>query len=255
MEILIERDYAALSDRAARIVLEEVARKPDLALGLVSGRTPQGLYDRLRASKDVFARARFFNVEEFFGATPASRHSVHRVLSDQFLSHVAHLPANVHFLDGHVHDLEAEGRRYEALLRAAGGIDLYVLGLGKLGEIGSNGPGSSLASRTRPKTLEPDALADAMPTLDTEAPVTSFTVTVGIGTFLEGRRILLLASGPEKAEMVHRMAEGPLTSEVPASALQLHPRATVVVDEPAAAKLRRRDYWKWVAENKWRVGQ
>lgn len=255
MEIIIRPDYAALSDEAAGIVLAEVRRKPDLALGLATGRTPLGLYERLRASRDAFARVRFFNLDEFHGLSADDRWSFRRALREQLLDHVAHDKANVHLFRGDAPDLEAEAEEVERKIGAAGGIDVQILGLGRNGHLGFNEPGSSLGSRTRVKTLQAETLADHMQTLDSQARLTSFVVTMGIGTILESRRILLLASGSDKAEIVRQMVEGPVTAEVPASALQLHPRTSVVVDEAAAAALKRRDYWKWVYENRWRVGQ
>jgi len=132
---------------------------------------------------------------------------------------------------------------------------VQILGIGKNGHVGFNEPGSSLGSRTRPKTLEPDTLAHYAGNLDTQAPLSNFAITMGVGTIMEARRCLLLASGADKADIIRQMVEGPLTSEVPASVLQMHPRAVGVLDEAAASKLRRRDYYKWVFENKWRVGQ
>lgn len=255
MEIVIERDYPALCDKAAAIVLGEIERKPDLALGLATGKTPLGLYERLRRRKEAFARVRFFNLDEFYGLSPSNPNSFHAFLRRALIDQVTHDPAHVHLLRGDVADLEAEARQYEEKIRSGGGIDLQIAGVGQNGHLGFNEPGSSLGSRTRPKTLEPETLARYMTSLDSQAPLTSFAITLGIGTILEARRLLLLAEGADKAEIVHRMVEGPLTAEVPASALQLHPHVSVVIDEAAASKLKRRDYYKWTYENKWRVGQ
>ncbi len=253
MEIIIKPDYGSLCDAAALMVLTGLRRKPDLVLGLATGRTPLGLYERLRNSGSLFGKARFFNLDEFFGLGPDHPDSVHYYLRRHLIDGVTHDPRNVHLLRGDVQDLEAEAEAYEEEIRAAGGIDLQILGVGSNGHVGFNEPGSSLGSRTRPKALEPETLEHYRQAGAGEVP--RFTLTMGVGTIMEARSILLLATGEEKAEVVSRMAEGPVTAEVPASALQMHPRAVALLDEAAASRLRRRDYWKWVHENKWRIGR
>lgn len=255
MEIILEPDRDALADRAAAIVLDELARKPDLVLGLATGRTPIGLYERLQAKPEAFAKARFFNLDEFYGLAPSDPNSFNHYFRHHLLAHVKHDPENVHLFRGDVKDLEALSQETEDLIRSVGGIDLQILGIGRNGHVGFNEPGSSLGSRTRPKTLEPETLADYARNLDPSAPLSNFAITMGVGTIMDARRCLMLASGAEKAEIIRLMVEGPVTSEVPASALQMHRHATAVLDEAAASKLKRRDYYKWVFENKWRVGQ
>lgn len=255
MEIIIQPSYDALCDAACAIVRAELARKPDLVLGLATGRTPLGLYERLRKSGDSFARVRFFNLDEFYGLAPSNPESFQYFLRKNFLDPIGADPKNVRLLRGDVTDLEAEAEEYEEAIRAAGGIDLQILGIGRNGHIGFNEPGSSLGSRTRPKTLTPEILAHYMKDIDPGARMTSFALTMGVGTIMEARKLLMLASGPGKAEIVRQFVEGPITAEVPASMLQLHRSALVVLDEAAAASLKRRDYYRWVYENKWRVGQ
>jgi glucosamine-6-phosphate deaminase len=255
MEIVLQPDYGALCDEAARIVLAELSRKPDLVLGLATGRTPLGVYERLRKSKDAFAKAAFFNLDEFIGLGPAHADSFHRYLRTHLVDAVAHDESRVHLLRGDGKDFEKAAADYEASIRSLGGIDLQILGIGKNGHIGFNEPGSSLGSRTRPKTLEPETLAEYLQTLDGTRPLSSFAITMGVGTIMEAKRLLMLASGAGKAEIIQRMVEGPVTAEVPASAIQFHPRCTVVLDEAAASKLKRRDYYRWVWENKEKVGQ
>jgi glucosamine-6-phosphate deaminase len=249
MEIIIEPDAEALADRAAQIVFAELARKPNLVLGLATGRTPIGLYERLRKKPEAFAEVRFFNLDEFFGLAPSDPHSFNAFFYRHLLDHVHHQPKNVHLLRGDVKDLEEEARLAEDRIKVVGGIDLQVLGIGRNGHIGFNEPGSSLGSRTRPKTLEPETVAHY------GGSIPNLAITMGVGTIMEARRCLMLASGPDKADIVCRMVEGPIMSEVPATALQMHPRAVAVLDEAAALRLKRRDYYKWVFANKWRVGQ
>lgn len=255
MEIIIEKDGAALADRAAQVVFADLAKKPDLVLGLATGKSPIGLYERLRVRKDGFSKARFFNLDEFHGMPPADPNSFHYFLQHHFLNHVTHDAKNVHLMRGDVTDLEALAREVEEKIKAFGGVDLQVLGIGRNGHVGFNEPGSSLGSRTRPKTLEASTLADQIKSVDSKSEIPHFAITMGVGTIMDARHLLMLASGAGKADIIREMVEGPVTCEVPASALQMHPRATVILDEPAAAKLKRRDYYKWVFENKWRVGQ
>jgi glucosamine-6-phosphate deaminase len=255
MEIIIEPDAAALADRAAAVVFEELTRKPTLVLGLATGKTPLGLYERLRVKPKAFAKVRFFNLDEFFGVSPDDPNSFNWFLHHHLLSHVKHDRKNVHLFRGDVKDLEALAEQVEARIRKVGGIDLQILGIGSNGHVGFNEPGSSLGSRTRPKTLEPETLAHYGRTLDSRTPLSNLAITMGVGTIMESRRCLLLASGAGKAEIIRRLVEGPITSEVPASVLQMHPSVTVVLDEGAASNLKRKDYYKWVYANKWRVGQ
>ncbi|HVR85169.1 MAG TPA: glucosamine-6-phosphate deaminase [Planctomycetota bacterium] len=255
MEIIIEPDAAALADRAAQVVFAELAKKPDLVLGLATGKTPVGLYEKLRTRPDAFAQVRFFNLDEFFGLPPSDPNSFHYFLQVHLIKHVRHLEKNLHLMRGDVKDLEALAREVEEKIREVGGIDLQILGIGKNGHIGFNEPGSSLGSRTRPKTLEASTLAEQTKAFDGPSPVSNFAITLGVGTIMDSRHLLMLASGAGKADIIREMVEGPITSEIPATCLQLHPRATVILDEAASEKLKRRDYYKWVFENKWRVGQ
>jgi glucosamine-6-phosphate deaminase len=255
VEIIIESSVDALADRGAAIVFDELARKPDLVLGLATGSTPIRMYERLRNRPEAFQKVRFFNLDEFYGLAPSDPNSFHWFLRHHLVDHVKHDPKNVHLFRGDVKDLEAQAEEVEDEIRAIGGIDLQILGIGRNGHVGFNEPGSSLGSRTRPKTLEPETLAHYVKSLDSHAPLSNFAITMGVGTIMEAKRCLMLVSGAEKADIVRVMAEGPVTSEAPATALQMHPRAVVVLDEAAASKLKRRDYYKWVFENKWRVGQ
>lgn len=255
MEIVIQRTYEDLCDEAFRVLRQELLRKPGLALGLATGRTPAGLYRRIVDAKLPMKRVRFFNLDEFIGLPPSDPRSFHHLLHERLLDPLKIPERNAHLLRGDVPDPEKAAVAYEKVVRAAGGIDLQILGIGRNGHVAFNEPGSSLGSRTRPKTLEMKTLVDYAGTFASPDEVPRFSITMGIGTILEARRILLLASGPEKAEAIQRMAEGPITAEIPASALQLHPKASVLLDEDAASRLIRKDYWKWVYANKWRVGQ
>jgi len=252
VEIIIEADAAALADRAAQFVFAELERKPNLVLGLATGKTPVGLYERLRRKPDAFAEVRFFNLDEFHGLAPSDPDSFNYFFHHHLLNHVKFQPKNVHLFRGDVKDFEEESQLAEDRIKVVGGIDLQILGIGRNGHVGFNEPGSSLGSRTRAKTLEPETVAHYAAGGKTPP---NHAITLGVGTIMEARKCLMLASGAEKADILCRMVEGPIMSEVPATALQMHPRAVVVLDEGAASKLKRRDFYKWVFANKWRVGQ
>ena len=249
MEVIIRPDADGAAETALDFIRRLFERKADPVLGLATGKTPLKLYGRMRASGLDFSGCHFFNLDELVGLPEGDSKSFNRFLRENLLDGLGIREDRVRLLRGDAKDLEREAADYEASLKEAGGIDLQILGLGRNGHIGFNEPGSSLGSRTRPKTLDRETLADYGP------GTPRFSITMGIGTILEARTLLMIATGEAKAEAVRRIAEGPLTSETPGSALQLHPRAHLVVDEAAASRLARADYWRWVWENKWRVGQ
>jgi len=253
MEVVIFESADAVARAAADIVAAVVRRKPAAVLGLPTGRTPVAMYAELvRRRRDEgldFSRTTTFNLDEFVGL--GERHpDSYRVYMEQHFFAPAGLPAGqVHVPDGNAEDLERACVEYEAAIHSAGGIDLQVLGLGSEGHIGFNEPSSSLASRTRIKTLTPATIAAT--TLERPTPSgPQHVITMGVGTILEARRCLMLATGAAKADAVAQMIEGPVTAFAPASALQLHPSTTALVDEAAAAKLRLADYYREVHAGK-----
>ncbi|HBL16431.1 MAG TPA: glucosamine-6-phosphate deaminase, partial [Elusimicrobia bacterium] len=254
MEVILRPDGESVAATAYELVLSALKAKPNLVLGLATGNTPLALYRRLREARLDLRKVRFFNLDELVGLGPKDSRSFQHFLRANLLDGLKVTPGNVRLLRGDADDLEQAAASYEAAIRKAGGIDLQILGIGRNGHIGFNEPGSSLGSRTRPKTLEAKTLEDYARGFPAAKAVPRFSITMGIGTILEARRLLLLATGGTKAEPIRRVVEGPVTSEVPGSALQFHPLAHVILDEAAGARLSRRDYWKWVYANKWRVG-
>ena len=232
-------DYAGMSQRAADIVVELLREKPDAVLGLPTGSTPLGFYDALVASGVSLAKARTFNLDEYLGLPRTHPQSYYSFMKRNLYDHVDLDPANAHLPNGNAPDPEEECRRYEEAIRAAGGIDLMILGIGHNGHIGFNEPGSSADSRTRLITLDTITRLDAAADFFGEQYVPRRAITMGVGTILEARRILLLASGRDKAPAVRDMVEGTPTPDVPASVLQLHPNATVLLDRDAASLLHR----------------
>ncbi len=244
MEVIILATPADVCATAAAIVANCVRQKADAVLGLPTGETPKPFYAALIELKLDLRRVTTFNLDEYVGLSEDHPKSFHRYMRDHFLDR-AEVGA-AHLLDGLVADLALECARYEAAIAAAGGMDLVVLGLGTEGHIGFNEPTSSLSSRTRLKTLTRATLARA----GIAAHETRHAITMGISTILGARRCLLIACGAAKAPAVAAMIEGPLTALVPASALQQHPRTTVVVDEAAAQALKRKDYYREVFAGK-----
>jgi glucosamine-6-phosphate deaminase len=254
MEVIIVPTQEKAALLTARIIARELQARPSLVLGLATGRTMEKVYGHLaRAHREEglsFRECRTFNLDEYVGVPPGDPASYHHYMDEHLFSHVDLDPGNTRLPNGMVPDLEAECRDYERLIREAGGIDLQLLGLGSDGHIGFNEPLSALLSRTREKALTPATLAQNAPMFGGNPDrVPRRALTMGVGTILEARRCLLLATGAAKASILAQAVEGPITAMVTASALQLHPRCQVIVDEEAARHLKGTDYYRWVFAN------
>jgi glucosamine-6-phosphate deaminase len=247
MEVIIVDNPEQVAQISAQFVIELIRRKHDAVLGLATGNTPIATYQKLIMAHQnnavSFAAVRTFNLDEYLGIDVSDAHSFRRFMNQQFFDHIDIAPENTHLPDGLCVNPRAEGRRFEALITHSGGIDLQVLGIGRNGHIGFNEPGSSLASRTRIKTLTPQTRIDNFGTQHRQAPL--HAITMGIGTILDARHVLLLAHGESKARAIYNTVEGAITAMCPASALQQHPRVTVVIDEAAAQLLEHKDYYRW----------
>lgn len=253
MLVHITKDFGELSREAARVVAGAIARKNDLRLGLATGSTQQGLYRELirmhREEGLDLSQVVTFNLDEYIGLASGHPQSFRAVMFRELFDHINIPRANIHIPDGAPRkDYEEYCKKYEEEIRSAGGIDLQVLGLGKDGHIGFNEPTSSLASRTRPKTLTQQTVEDNRRFFGAGEEPPHAAITMGIGTILEARRVLLLASGTAKARAVALAVEGPVTASVSASALQMHRNATALVDREAAANLMHRAYYERALE-------
>lgn len=254
MEILILEDSQSAERLAARIVADRIAAKPDLVLGCATGSTMEGIYDelaRLHREEGVdFAAVKTFNLDEYVGLDPQDPRSYHHYMHQRLFSRVNLDPAHCQLPKGAADDLEQEARAYEALIKVSGGIDLQLLGLGKTGHIGFNEPLSSLMSRTRQKALAPTTRQQNAPQFggDPDA-VPTRALTMGVGTILEAHEIVMVVTGEHKAAILAKATEGPITSMVSATALQLHPHCVVIADEAAAQRLEGRDYYVWQFAN------
>jgi glucosamine-6-phosphate deaminase len=254
VEIIIQPNPEEASVIAARHVARVVREKPNAVLGLATGQTPLAMYRELvRMHQQLgldFSQVTTFNLDEYVGLPPEHPASYHAFMWEHFFGRVNVRPERVHIPDGLAPHVPAFCRSYEESIRIAGGIDLQVLGIGRDGHIGFNEPSSSLASRTRIKTLTAETRRDNAAAFGSPEKVPVHVITMGVGTIMDAREVLMLAFGPTKADAVAGAVEGPITAMNPASILQMHPTARCVMDEAAATKLKRTEYYRWVYDRK-----
>ena len=253
-EIVIVDSAGSAGEVTADAVQRLVAEREDAVLGLATGSTPVPLYRalerRVAAGRLDLSQLRGFALDEYVGLPEGHDESYASVIRREVVEPLRLDASSVHVPDGRPQQIETAGARYEAQLREAGGIDLQILGLGTDGHIGFNEPGSSFASLTRVKTLTEQTRRDNARFFASADEVPLHCITQGVGTILRARHLLLLAFGEGKAEALAAAVEGPLTASVPGSAIQLHARVTVVVDEAAASRLARADYYRYAWANK-----
>ncbi|MDO9397971.1 MAG: glucosamine-6-phosphate deaminase [Herbiconiux sp.] len=246
-EVIVVGSRQAAGALVAEAIERLVAAKPDAVLGLATGSTPLPVYralaERVAAGLDL-SSVRGFALDEYVGLPTGHPESYRSVIDREVVRPLRLEPAAVHVPDGRPLGIETAGERYEVALEASGGVDLQILGVGTDGHIGFNEPGSSFASLTRVKTLTRQTREDNARFFESVEQVPLHCITQGLGTILRARRLVLLAFGASKAQAVAAALEGPLTASVPASAIQLHPRATVVVDEEAASRLTELEYYR-----------
>jgi len=250
MEVIIQPDYQHMSKTAAQIVVEVLNTKPNAVLGMATGSTPLGLYQelvRLHREEDLdFSRVTTFNLDEYVGLPVNHQQSYHYFMHEHFFQHVNIPRHNINIPSGTTSNYPAFCQWYEQRIAECGGIDLQILGIGSDGHIAFNEPGSSLSSRTRLKTLSKQTIDDNARFFERREMVPVYAITMGVGTILDARRLVLIASGKAKAKAIARAVEGPVTSMITASAIQLHRLATVIVDEEAASGLAMRDYYEFI---------
>jgi glucosamine-6-phosphate deaminase len=252
-EVVIVESPEAGGALVARHIATQVRAKPDFTLGVATGSTPLPVYSALareRAAGLDLSDVVVFALDEYVGLPKEHPESYHSVIRREVTEPLGLNPSLVHVPDGDEATITTAGERYEAALRARGGVDLQLLGIGTDGHVGFNEPGSSLASSTRIKTLTAQTRADNARFFNTPEEVPTHCITQGIGTILRAGHLVLLAFGAGKADAVAAAVEGPVTASLPGSCLQLHPHVTVVVDEAAATGLELGDYYRWVYDNK-----
>ena len=253
MEVIISDTYEELSRASAKMVADTLNSKPDAVLGLATGSTPLGLYKELvRLHKEEgldFSQVSSFNLDEYVGLPQKHSQSYHCFMHENLFKHINIPPQNIHIPLGTTSNYHAFCEWYEQRIKDFGGIDLQVLGIGSDGHIGFNEPGSSLGSRTRIKTLMQQTIDDNARFFDNREDVPIYAITMGVGTIIEAHRILLVANGKSKAEAIAAAIEGPVTSMITASALQLHKDVVYFLDDEAAGDLKMREYYDWVQKN------
>ncbi|HEY4644461.1 MAG TPA: glucosamine-6-phosphate deaminase [Bacteroidota bacterium] len=241
MLVTIKNDYNEMSAEAARFIAERIRKKPTLVLGLATGNSPVGLYKelvRMHQNENLdFSRVRTFNLDEYIGLPAEHSQSYHHFMHENLFKHLNMNPHHIHIPDGMAKNIEEHCEWYERQIEKAGGIDVQVLGIGANAHLAFNEPGSSLGSRTRIKTLTRQTIKDNSRFFKTPEEVPQYAITMGIGTIMEARELLLLASGKKKAKAVKSAVQGPITAMCPASILQMHRKAYVLIDRPAAGLL------------------
>ena len=248
MRVIIKDTSAEVAQWAARLIVDEInakAAKTDapFVLGLPTGSTPLQTYKELirlyEAGEVSFKNVITFNMDEYVGLEESHPERYHSFMWNNFFSHIDVKSENVHILNGNAEDLLAECREYEEAIVKAGGIDLFMGGVGEDGHIAFNEPFSSLQSRTRIKTLTPDTIAVNSRFFGGDiSKVPTQALTVGVGTILDARKVLILATGPKKARALRHAIEGSYNHQWTLSALQIHPAGIIVCDDPAAEELR-----------------
>lgn len=247
MRVIIEQDKAAMSKWAANHIIERIrafapTEERPFVLGLPTGGTPLGTYAELirrhKAGDVSFRHVITFNMDEYIGLPKEHEQSYYSFMWTNFFSHIDILPENAHILNGNAEDIEAECERYEAKIKEVGGIDLFMGGIGPDGHIAFNEPGSSLTSRTRVKSLTTDTIIANSRFFDNDLnKVPKTAVTVGVGTVMDAREVMILANGHNKARAIREAVEGPLSQRWTITCLQLHPHGIIVCDEEACDEL------------------
>lgn len=241
MKIVMSNDYREMSLKAADIIARQIKRKPALVLGLATGSTPLGLYKELirlnRSGKLDFSGVKTFNLDEYYPISGDSPQSYRYFMFENLFKHIDINPVNIHIPNGSADDVEHECRSYDAMIKEAGGIDLQVLGIGGNGHIGFNEPADELVQGTHLTALTVDTRKANSRFFSDISQVPTHAITIGMDSIMKAKKIILLASGANKADIVGKLLEGKITTDVPASLLHLHPDVTMITDREAACKV------------------
>ncbi|MBO5152875.1 MAG: glucosamine-6-phosphate deaminase [Eubacterium sp.] len=241
MNLMIASDYDDMSLKAANLILAQVTMKPDSVLGLATGSTPIGTYqqliERFRAGDVDFSRVRTVNLDEYRGLTREDPQSYYYFMQEHLFSHINIAPDASFIPDGMNDDVQAVCDAYEETIRGLGGVDLQLLGLGNNGHIGFNEPGEVFEKETHCVDLAQSTIEANARFFASVDDVPTQAYTMGIQTIMNAKKILVIVNGAGKAEILKKAFYGPVTPEVPASILQMHPDVTVIADETACAQL------------------
>ncbi|SHF23571.1 glucosamine-6-phosphate deaminase [Thermoanaerobacter uzonensis DSM 18761] len=239
MKVIITVNYDEMSKKAAEIVKKQIKEKPNTVLGLATGSTPLGMYKHLievyKRGEIDFSNVITFNLDEYIGLSPDHPQSYHYFMFHNFFNHINIKKENVHIPNGIAEDLEEECRKYDEEIEKAGGIDLQILGIGVNGHIGFNEPEESIETKTHVVTLTEDTINANKRFFKSAEEVPRKAITMGLGSIMKAKKIVLLASGKNKAEAIKETIKGQLTTKVPATVLALHPDVTIIIDKEAAS--------------------
>jgi len=257
MQVVILNNCDAVAEYGAQLFIKQLAKKPESVLGLATGSTPVALYQKLIAANKLgavsFQQCSSFNLDEYLGLAGDHPQSYRYFMQQQLFDHIDIDPSQTFVPAGDTDNPIEACHHYEEMMREKGGIDLQLLGIGSNGHIGFNEPSSGLMSRTRVKTLAPATIRDNARFFESDEEQPHLSITMGIGTILDSHQSILLATGKAKAAAIAATVEGPLTAACPASALQMHPNAVVVVDEEAASQLANTEFYKHVEQENQRL--
>lgn len=239
MLIITAKDYDEMSQKAARYIAAKILLKPDCLLGLATGSTPVGTYQeliRIHQQEGLsFQKVRTVNLDEYYGLPASHEQSYHYFMQETLFDHIDICPDNTHVPDGLTKDPQAYGREYDELIVALGGIDLQLLGIGSNGHIAFNEPGSYFTAQTRLVDLNTNTIEDNSRFFESKDDVPRQAISMGMKSILDSNRIVILASGAGKAQVIKDMLEGPIDPMLPASILQLHSNVTLIADKAALA--------------------
>lgn len=245
MRIIVATNYDEMSKKAADIVASQIILKPESVVGLATGGTPVGFYRELikihKDGKFSFKEVKTFNLDEYYGLDKDNTQSYHYYMMDNLFKHIDMNIENVNIPSGTAKDIEIECKTYEAKIKSAGGIDIQVLGIGTNGHIGFNEPDVKFEAITHLVKLDEETIEANSRFFNSIEEVPKSAISMGIKTIMHAKKIVLLASGSEKAKVIERMINGDITPDLPASILQLHPDVTLILDKDAAAELMEED--------------
>jgi glucosamine-6-phosphate deaminase len=241
MRIIVAANYDEMSKKAADIVASQIILKPESVVGLATGGTPVGFYSELikihKDGKFSFKEVKTFNLDEYYGLDKDNTQSYHYYMTDNLFKHIDINIENVNIPSGMAKDIEVECKAYEAKIKSAGGIDIQVLGIGTNGHIGFNEPDVKFEAITHLVNLDEETIEANSRFFNSIEEVPKSAISMGIKTIMHAKKIVLLASGIEKAKVIERMLNGDITPDLPASILQLHPDVTLILDKGAASEL------------------
>jgi glucosamine-6-phosphate deaminase len=257
MEVIIRPTRGKATSLVAKLIIDQITAKHNSVLGLATGRTMEEVYEKAARYNANFTECSSFNLDEYVGIPGTDKNSYRYYMNKHLFEKINIKIENTFLPNGVAKDLIAECKEYEVKMAEKGGIDLQLLGIGRSGHIGFNEPLSALFSRTREKALTPVTIAQNSPLFENPEDMPKQAVTMGVGTILDAKRVVLLATGKEKAEIIAKAVEGPITSMISATALQLHRSCVIIVDEEAAEHLKEKEYYHWIFKNEpeWKAYQ